>query len=79
MASYKSELKKLIAELEKKHRTDSVAFEMLGPPRLSKLLYEAHLIRLVYKNFKNFINDTPKNHSKKIFELIKSNSKFPRW
>ena len=66
---------KKIEELEKKHRTDSVAFEMLGPPRLSKLLYEAHLIRFVYKNFENFINDTPKNHSKKIFELIKNNSK----
>jgi len=64
-----------IEELEKKHRTDSVAFEMLGPPRLSKLLYEAHLIRLVYRNFESFISDTPKNHSKRIFELIKSESK----
>src|SRR5207245_395253 len=31
--------KKQIEELEKKHGVDSVAFEMLGPPRLSKLLY----------------------------------------
>ena len=30
--------------LETAHRTQSVAFEMLGPPRLSKLLYEAHLL-----------------------------------
>ncbi|MBP1654606.1 MAG: hypothetical protein H6Q28_1162, partial [Bacteroidetes bacterium] len=29
--------------LEREHGVDSVAFEMLGPPRLSKLLYEAYL------------------------------------
>ncbi|MGH7570935.1 MAG: short-chain dehydrogenase [Gemmatimonadota bacterium] len=31
--------------LEAAHGTDSVAFEMLGPPRLSKLLYEGYLLR----------------------------------
>ena len=30
-------------ELEVRHKIRSVAFEMLGPPRLTKLLYEAHL------------------------------------
>lgn len=32
--------------LEAAHDTDSIAFEMLGPPRLSKLLYEAYLLRV---------------------------------
>lgn len=36
-------------ELEQKHGVHSVAFEMLGPPRLSKLLFEAHLLRLTYR------------------------------
>lgn len=40
-------LEKMI-ELEQKHQVHSVAFEMLGPPRLSKLLFEAHLLRLTY-------------------------------
>lgn len=31
--------------LEAEHDVDSVAFEMLGPPRLSKLLYEGYLLR----------------------------------
>lgn len=31
--------------LESEHDTRSVAFEMLGPPRNSKLLFEAHLLR----------------------------------
>lgn len=63
-----------IKQLEKKHNTHSVAFEMLGPPRLSKLLYEAHLIKLIYGNFNNFIKDSSKNATKKIFTLIKKNS-----
>lgn len=32
-------------ELEREHDVRSVAFEMLGPPRLSKLLFEASLLR----------------------------------
>lgn len=32
-------------KLEKERGYDSVAFEMLGPPHLSKLLYEAYLLR----------------------------------
>jgi len=31
-------------DLLAEHHTSSVAFEMLGPPRLSKLLFEAHLL-----------------------------------
>jgi len=34
-----------MAELESQGSTRSVAFEMLGPPRNSKLLFEAHLLR----------------------------------
>jgi len=59
-----------IRELEKKNKTYSVAFEMLGPPRLSKLLYEAHLINLLYKNFENFLKENPKNYSAKFYNLI---------
>jgi hypothetical protein len=34
-----------MSELEERHGVHSVAFEMLGPPRVSKLLFEAHLLR----------------------------------
>jgi hypothetical protein len=40
-------LEKLRA-LEEKHQVRSVAFENLGPPRLSKLLFEAHLLRRAF-------------------------------
>jgi NAD(P)-dependent dehydrogenase (short-subunit alcohol dehydrogenase family) len=35
--------------LEAQHRLRSVAFEMLGPPRLTKLLYEAHLLSKLFR------------------------------
>jgi hypothetical protein len=34
--------------LEREHGAHSVAFEMLGPPRNAKLLFEAHLLRLAF-------------------------------
>lgn len=36
-----------LTELQRVHGVDSVAFEMLGPPRLSKLLFEAYLLKRV--------------------------------
>jgi hypothetical protein len=41
-------LEKLLA-LERKHDVHSVAFENLGPPRLSKLLFEGDLLRRAYR------------------------------
>lgn len=50
-----SELRRLIAETG----IDSVAFEQLGPPRLSKLLYEAHLMKLCFGTFDKVIGTKP--------------------
>lgn len=66
-------LQKLEA-LERKNRTNSVAFEMLGPPRLSKLLFEAHLIRLIYKDFSNYIAQSPEKISKRVYIYLKQNN-----
>ena len=57
-------------ELEKKYAKSSVAFELLGPPRLSKLLYEIHLLRLFNKTMKDILNKSPKELSEKCFEII---------
>jgi hypothetical protein len=35
----------MLRRLEDEHGLESVAFEILGPPRLSKLLWEAHLLK----------------------------------
>lgn len=34
--------------LEERHGVRSIAFEMLGPPRLNKLLFEAHILERLY-------------------------------
>jgi NAD(P)-dependent dehydrogenase (short-subunit alcohol dehydrogenase family) len=34
-----------LRQLQAEHGDNSIAFEILGPPRLSKLLYEAHLLQ----------------------------------
>lgn len=60
-------------KLEKQHELESVAFEMLGPPRLSKLLWEAQLLKILYGSMLNVIKQKPADISKKVEEYIKSN------
>ncbi|MBK7104300.1 MAG: short-chain dehydrogenase [Ignavibacteriae bacterium] len=64
-----------LQELEEIHNVNSVAFELLGPPRLSKLLHELNLIRLVSGKMIEILNFSPNYLSEKILELIKSNEK----
>jgi len=57
-------------QLEKLHDTNSVAFEMLGPPRLSKLLYEAHLLKKVYGTVNTVLKTSAKKISQDVTEYI---------
>jgi len=66
---------KKLEELEKQYNVDSVAFELLGPPRLSKLLFEIHLIRKVVPNMKDIPTQTPEYLSEQTFNIIKSDDK----
>jgi hypothetical protein len=59
--------------LEKEHKTHSIAFEFLGPPRLSKLLYEAYLLKLVYGSVDQVANASAKSMSAKLEALIREN------
>lgn len=70
---FENALKQLKA-LEKKHNTKSVAFEMLGPPRLSKLLYEAYLLNLGFGTMNGVMKATAKQISEKVESLIKQNA-----
>lgn len=60
-----------LQELEELHNVNSVAFELLGPPRLSKLLHELNLIRLVVKNMKEILDVSGKDLSERTNDLIK--------
>ncbi|MGE5351558.1 MAG: short-chain dehydrogenase [Acidobacteriota bacterium] len=65
-----------LAELEEEHNVSSVAFELLGPPRLSKLLYEIDLLRKVSGTMKSVTSEKPEVLSTKCCELISKNEKF---
>jgi len=63
----------ILSDLEKKHDIHSVAFEMLGPPRLSKLLFEIQLIKTIAGTMKNISTFSAKNLSQLCTDLIKNN------
>jgi hypothetical protein len=60
-----------MARLEREHGVTSVAFEMLGPPHLSKLLYEAYLIKLGYPNPLAMNEATPEAVSSRVWDVLR--------
>jgi hypothetical protein len=62
-------------KLEHEHAVDSVAFEMLGPPRLSKLLYEAYLLKLRFGDIRTVAETEARGLSNSLFDLIKSDKR----
>lgn len=59
--------------LEEKHKVDSVAFELLGPPRLSKLLYESYLLSKCYGNFETVEKASDEKMSEDLCRTITGN------
>ncbi|HUG54057.1 MAG TPA: short-chain dehydrogenase [Vicinamibacteria bacterium] len=62
-------LEKLRA-LEDEHGVSSVAFENLGPPRLSKLLFEAHLLRREYGTMDRVRESDPREMSGRVSSRV---------
>lgn len=57
-------------QLEAQHGVDSVAFEILGPPRLSKLLFEAHLLKRACGTLGAVLDQTPEALSQALLRDI---------
>jgi hypothetical protein len=57
-------------QLEREHDVESVAFELLGPPRLSKLLFEAYLIKRVAPRLSQAAEARPESLSEQCFALV---------
>ena len=66
---------KKLKQLEKENNVSSVAFELLGPPRLSKLLYEIHLFGKNFKTMYEFLKADPEELSNQCLEDLINNSK----
>lgn len=64
-----------LTELEKIYDVESVAFELLGPPRLSKLLHEINLLKKAGGFMKDIPKLNPKDLQEKIVQILKENSK----
>ena len=60
-----------LGELERQGDTRSVAFEMLGPPRNSKLLYEAHLLREAFGTMTAVRESTPAAVAEALDRLLR--------
>ena len=62
-------------ELEERHGVRSVAFEMLGPPRLSKLLFEAEILYRLFSNVREAAGLDPGATAARSLDLIESDAR----
>lgn len=60
-------------KLEKQYG-ESVAFEILGPPRLSKLLYEAYLLKKAYGTPEKIAAQQPEAMARKLTRMVKDDA-----
>lgn len=56
--------------LEREHGVKSVAFELLGPPKNSKLLFEAHLLRAAFRTMGAVRESTPEQVCERLNRLV---------
>ena len=63
---------KRLDHLENRHKARSVAFEMLGPPRLTKLLYEAHIWSVLQTSVKALSQADPARLGAEAEALLES-------
>jgi len=59
-----------MARIEEETQTHSVALGQLGPPELSKLLYEAHLLKLNYGTLERVLETPPNEIAGTLYDFI---------
>ncbi len=59
-----------MARIEEETGTHSVALGQLGPPELSKLLYEAHLLKLNYGTLDNVLAASPGEIAETLYDCL---------
>jgi hypothetical protein len=62
-------LEKLV-RIEEETASHSVALGQLGPPELSKLLYEAHLLRLNYHTLEHVVEAAPTEIAETLYDFL---------
>jgi hypothetical protein len=64
--------------LEKEHGIPSIAFEILGPPKLSKLLFEAYLLKKLYATMEAIANVDHNQMMEDVVNFISADNDFRR-
>lgn len=64
-----------LKSLESEHGDDVAAFEVLGPPRLSKLLYEAYLLKRVCRTIHKVVAKSEEKLSADLEKMLKNDKK----
>ncbi|MEO0207178.1 MAG: short-chain dehydrogenase [candidate division WOR-3 bacterium] len=64
-----------LERLSKNAEYPSVAFEILGPPRLSKLLFEAYILSQTFETYNRLANAEPFDISQKMWGYLEKNPK----
>jgi len=59
-----------LKQLERETGTYSIAIGQLGPPELTKLLYEAHLLKMRYKTLTAVIEADPQEMAESLYRFI---------
>ena len=62
-----------LARIEEETQSHSVALGQLGPPQLSKLLYEAHLLKLNYRTLRAAIQTPATEISETLYQFLQDN------
>lgn len=62
-----------LARIEEETQSHSVALGQLGPPQLSKLLYEAHLLKLNYRTLRAVVHTPATEISETLYQFLLEN------
>jgi hypothetical protein len=67
-----------MASLESEHGVQAVAYEMLGPPRLSKLLFESAILGRLYPNLAHVAGMDPEVTARSAHGLVQDDAELRR-
>jgi hypothetical protein len=63
-----------MAALEREHGVEAIAYEMLGPPRLSKLLFESALLGRLYPDLAALVALDPDDAARRAQALVEADA-----
>lgn len=74
----RAEALRVMERMEDEHGVEAVAYEMLGPPRLSKLLFEAAILKRLYGDLATGMTLNPSETATAAAEMVKEDDDLRR-